>query len=278
MLRRRRLRSWLLLTVAAFIAAEAAVASNTSWQMTAGVLRAAALVFALAGASGELQRLYRQSDLARAEADAERRAREANAHDARTSLAAIEAAAWALGSVDEPAEFHEAIQAEVSVLRRLLARPRVNGIVKRLLIADIISWPAAIARGRGTDVKVSVPRHLEAWADPDAMTCIVHNLIDNALCHAPGSSIRVTAGLAGDMIELCVADEGPGIPPHILPRIFERGISHQSDGSGIGLSIVAELVAAQQGTISAENLAYGGAAFVVRLPAHRTEAVLARAG
>jgi signal transduction histidine kinase len=67
-----------------------------------------------------------------------------------------------------------------------------------------------------------------------------------------------------------VHDSGPGIAPEDLPHVFERFYrgagTEESSGSGIGLAVAAELVAAHGGTIQATNRADGGAAFAVRLP------------
>jgi two-component system, OmpR family, sensor histidine kinase ChvG len=112
---------------------------------------------------------------------------------------------------------------------------------------------------------------------------VVRNLIDNARSFTPASStIRVRVRRIQDYVEFRVEDEGPGIPPENLERIFERFYTDRPEGSfgknsGLGLSISRQIVEAHKGRIWAENR-YGrapaggerpilGARFIVRVPA-----------
>ncbi|MBV9075919.1 MAG: sensor histidine kinase [Methylobacteriaceae bacterium] len=102
------------------------------------------------------------------------------------------------------------------------------------------------------------------------------NLLDNARSFSPPDTIvTVSLKLVRDVVEVWVEDEGPGIPPHALERVFERFYTdrpHHGFGqnSGLGLSISRQILEAHGGTIRAENrgsdLAPEGARFVVRLP------------
>jgi two-component system sensor histidine kinase TrcS len=105
---------------------------------------------------------------------------------------------------------------------------------------------------------------------------LVSNLLSNARLHTP-PGVTVTTAITcgrGDSdaphAELTVADDGPGIDPELLPRLFERFVradTSRSDGSGIGLglAIVSSIVKAHQGSVSAES-ADGRTVFRVRLP------------
>ena len=112
---------------------------------------------------------------------------------------------------------------------------------------------------------------------------VVRNLVDNARSFAPATStIRVRVRRLQYYIEFRVEDEGPGIPPENLERIFERFYTDRPEGSfgknsGLGLSISRQIVEAHKGRIWAENR-YGkapaggerpilGARFIVRIPA-----------
>ena len=114
-----------------------------------------------------------------------------------------------------------------------------------------------------------------------ALRRVFQNLIINAAKHGgQGGWIGISAASAeaGNpaMIEIKVADRGPGIPKAELPEIFKpffRGAAAQAGqvrGSGLGLSVVRELVEAHGGTVSAESQFGHGAVFVVRLPASKT--------
>ena len=100
------------------------------------------------------------------------------------------------------------------------------------------------------------------------------NLLDNAAKYAPGGSrIEVVARRVGARIEIAVQDEGPGLPPEALPRLFDK--FYRADrgdrtraGTGLGLAIARGFVEVQGGTLAARNRAdRTGAAFVVSFPA-----------
>jgi two-component system sensor histidine kinase KdpD len=96
------------------------------------------------------------------------------------------------------------------------------------------------------------------------------NLLLNAANHTPASTvIEIQVQLADGNLSLRVADRGSGIPPEVLPRIFDkffRAPHAPTGGSGLGLTIVKGFVEAHGGTISAENRPGGGVMFTIRLP------------
>jgi two-component system sensor histidine kinase BaeS len=99
---------------------------------------------------------------------------------------------------------------------------------------------------------------------------VLDNLVSNALKFTPsGGRITVTLDQRDRHTELIVADDGPGIPPEELQRVFERffrGAGSAAAGSGVGLAVAAELVAAHGGEISVESVPGHGSRFLVRLP------------
>lgn len=101
---------------------------------------------------------------------------------------------------------------------------------------------------------------------------IFTNLLDNALKHGGGrGEIAVEVGRENGEAFVRVSDEGPGIPPHELDRVFHRFYridrSRSQPGTGLGLAIAKHLVALHGGSIRAFNRSAGGATFEVRLPA-----------
>jgi two-component system sensor histidine kinase KdpD len=96
------------------------------------------------------------------------------------------------------------------------------------------------------------------------------NLLSNAARHTPpGTPVEVAASVQGHWLVLVVADRGPGIPPALLPRIFDkfyRAPNAATGGTGLGLSLVKGFVEAQGGGVTAENGAGGGMVFTLRLP------------
>ncbi len=107
---------------------------------------------------------------------------------------------------------------------------------------------------------------------------VVDNLLDNTRVHTPdGTPVSVSISREDDHVVLSVADEGPGLPPDVAPRVFERfyrgdpARSRGTGGAGLGLSIVSAIVEAHGGTVSATSNNGKGAAFEVRLPARLPE-------
>jgi two-component system OmpR family sensor kinase len=101
---------------------------------------------------------------------------------------------------------------------------------------------------------------------------VLNNLVTNVLTHTPpGTPFQVRVGVDGDRAVVEVADEGPGFPPDVAERVFERFYradpARSAGGSGLGLSIAATLVEAHGGIVTAEGSPGKGALFRVILPA-----------
>jgi len=107
----------------------------------------------------------------------------------------------------------------------------------------------------------------EAVVDPIEMEQVLHNLIRNA-AHALGTGgfIRVETWLQGESTLVTVADNGPGIPPDVLPRLFEPFFTTKQDGMGLGLSLCETLLGRVGGRIEGRNGEAGGALFTLTLP------------
>jgi signal transduction histidine kinase len=102
--------------------------------------------------------------------------------------------------------------------------------------------------------------------DTDALTQLLWNILQNAITHSDGD-VTLSATTEADRIVIAVEDNGAGIPPALLPRIFERGVSGSKGGSGIGLAICRENTERHGGELTAESEPGRGTAVTVRLPA-----------
>jgi len=109
---------------------------------------------------------------------------------------------------------------------------------------------------------------LRVFGDPVQIQQVMINLLRNAgeavgdvPCH-----IGVTATRGISFIEICVTDDGPGIPEHILPQVFEAFVTTKTDGLGVGLSIARTIIEAHTGQISVSNCPGAGAAVRFTLP------------
>jgi two-component system, OmpR family, phosphate regulon sensor histidine kinase PhoR len=102
---------------------------------------------------------------------------------------------------------------------------------------------------------------------------VLSNLLDNAIKYGrEGGRVTVSArALAGDQVEVAVQDDGPGLPPEALGRIFERfyradkARSREQGGTGLGLSIVKHIVQSHGGRVWAKSEPGKGAAFFFTL-------------
>src|ERR1017187_6762619 len=117
-------------------------------------------------------------------------------------------------------------------------------------------------------------RDLTAQADADRLQQVLGNLIGNAIKYGRGDEhVNISGNQTdGGMIELCVRDDGPGIPAEALDRVFERfyrvdkARSREQGGTGLGLSIVKHIVQGHGGKVWAKSEPAKGAAFFFTLP------------
>ena len=213
-------------------------------------------------------------------------------HELRTPVASIRSAAETLhGAQEDPqarSTFLEIIERNAARLQQLvedlLDLSRIEAREYRLdlqplelgaFMADFVEGYAAPAASRGMGIGAgSPPGGLRVRADRRALEQVLGNLVDNALKYgSPGSLVRISAGPEAGRIRITVSDQGPGIDPQHLPRLFERfyrvdaGRSRELGGTGLGLAIVKNLVEAMGGQVSVESAPGTGSTFSVTLPA-----------
>jgi len=145
-------------------------------------------------------------------------------------------------------------------------------------IRDVLELFAPLARAR----QMSLDARLDAGAvvhlDRDALRQILLNLLDNAVKYGPaGQTIVVGSEVSAERARVWVEDQGPGIPHDERVRVWEpyvrlkRDVESSTGGSGIGLSVVRELVAMHGGRARAESGPGGGARVVIEFPLSRGE-------
>jgi len=217
-------------------------------------------------------------------------------HDLRTPLTSIRGYAEAMldGTVDPDARLRaaEVIASESRRLERLvadlldLARLDTHQFSLRPqpIDAGVVVGEAVDAfRPAATDLGLTLEFDGSAspapgFADPQRVAQIVANLVENALKYA-STAVRVGVGTDNQRIAITVDDDGPGIAPADLPRVFERlytsrTVPGRTVGTGIGLAIVHELAAAMGGEAHVQPLDTVGTRFVVTLPAGAAPAAL----
>jgi two-component system, OmpR family, sensor histidine kinase CiaH len=140
-------------------------------------------------------------------------------------------------------------------------------------LGDVAASGASALSRLAADRKVSLvvdPIPAEVSGDPARLRQVVGILVDNAIRHAPaGSRVDVRVRTDGSDAVLVVEDEGAGIRPEDLPRVFDRfyrAAGAPGGGTGLGLAIAAWIVERHGGRIAAANRESSGARFTVRLP------------
>lgn len=130
------------------------------------------------------------------------------------------------------------------------------------------------ARARQIDVRIDCPPDLHARMNSVLLEQAVVNLLDNAIKYSePGHAVHVAAARSKDWVTISVDDEGSGVEPQHLPRLFERfyrvdaGRSRKLGGTGLGLAIVKHIAQAHGGTVSADSVPGKGSTFRIHLPA-----------
>jgi two-component system, OmpR family, phosphate regulon sensor histidine kinase PhoR len=243
------------------------------------------------GSPGAVVVLHDITDLRRA--DQIRRDFVANvSHELRTPLTAIRGYVEALseddlGSADRQ-RFLEIVTRQTLRMERLvkdllrLARLdagqetlEVGPCDVRGLAQNVIADLATMLDEHAQRVEVDVAADAATIkGDAAKLHDVLRNLVANSATYAPErTTIGVEASRAGPRVTITVSDEGPGIPPEDLSRVFERfyrvdkSRARDPGGTGLGLSIVKHLVELHGGEVRAENRPEGGARFTITLPA-----------
>ena len=137
------------------------------------------------------------------------------------------------------------------------------------LVRVVVGSVEAEAGTRGTTFLVESAPLVGTW-DPRRLADVVHNLLTNAMKHAPGTEIEVSVRRVGERAELRVHDRGTGITPELMGRIFDRfergGSVDHHGGFGVGLYLARHMVAAHGGDIIVESTSAEGTTFRVSLP------------
>jgi two-component system, OmpR family, sensor kinase len=218
-------------------------------------------------------------------------------HELRTPLVSIRGYAelFRIGAARKPDETEKAMRRIEEEARRMgvlvedmLTLARLDEVPEPVreqvdlgrAAADAVEDARAVAPGRSIELVVDdAPGSV--LGDPHQLRQVVANLMRNALTHTPaGSAVEVRVAGDGDDAVLEVRDHGRGLPPGDPAELFERFWRAQPGreraagaGAGLGLAIVAAIVDAHGGSVTASNADGGGASFVIRLPAHRPATV-----
>jgi two-component system sensor histidine kinase PhoQ len=201
-----------------------------------------------------------------------RQAMEDLAHSLKTPLAVIRNALERVPD-DPRGLLEEQLDRMQSTVTHQLSRASVAGpvIVGRpvdvsSLVARLLRALATAYRDRNIEVHVALPEPCQIRGDERDLMEILGNLLENAFKYTR-SRVRVGGAIDGGLT-IRVEDDGPGIPQEVRRAVLDRGTraDEVQPGHGIGLSVVAELVALYHGSLVIEESAMGGACLELRLP------------
>jgi signal transduction histidine kinase len=147
------------------------------------------------------------------------------------------------------------------------------------LLTNIVGDVGIEAEAHGSAVALQTQGLLQVNGDPELLRSALENVIRNALRYGPpGSRVEIEATRSDSQIDVTVRDSGPGVPEKDLELIFEpfyrvdAARNRSVGGDGLGLAIAARAVSLHGGRIQARNLAAGGLAVQISLPAMRVPA------
>ncbi|WP_438856480.1 sensor histidine kinase [Agromyces sp. M3QZ16-3] len=211
-------------------------------------------------------------------------------HELKTPIASVSLLAEALDqAADEPEQVRRFadrlgiestrlahITGEVIELSRLQARDalRRDELVQvDRVVAAAVDQNRVVAAAKGVDVAVRAKSRAEVYGDEALLVVALHNLISNAIAYSSeGGRVGVGVIVDDDAVEISIADQGIGIAPEDLDRVFERfyrvdqARSRNTGGSGLGLSIVKHTVQNHGGDVRVWSRPGRGSTFTIRLP------------
>jgi signal transduction histidine kinase len=139
------------------------------------------------------------------------------------------------------------------------------------LVRRVCQMAGPMLEDAGVQIDVTVPDEpVELLTDPVQLELALLNLITNSVdAMSAGGTLRVGLARRDDRVRLEIEDTGPGIPPELLPHIFDPWVTTktQGKGSGLGLTIARQVVTSHGGTIRVDNRPGKGAVFTIDLPA-----------
>lgn len=231
-------------------------------------------------------------------------------HELKTPIGALQLLAEALLDATEPAgaavphlsedlaaarRFAERIQHESTRLGRLVQelleltrlqgaepQPPAEPVAVDWVLAEVIDRTRTTAAARRIEVVVQGERELTVYGSDTQIATAVANLVDNAINYSgQGSTVTVATRADGEYVEIAVTDQGIGIAPTDVERIFERfyradqARSRSTGGTGLGLAIVKHIASNHGGRVVVSSTLGGGSTFTLRLPAWPPDDLLA---
>lgn len=147
-------------------------------------------------------------------------------------------------------------------------KPRIEPVPLSDVIGEVVRQASGTAHARGVDLRV-VPTKRWVSTDPALLHTMIQNLVSNAMKYAPGAKVLVGVRRRAGTLAVVVADTGPGVAPEDQHRIFQEFVqigspdAEESDGLGLGLSIVRRLANMLGLTVTVRSRQGMGARFTI---------------
>jgi signal transduction histidine kinase len=151
--------------------------------------------------------------------------------------------------------------------RATAASAELTGI-DEIVQQQVVEWEPAFRRAKRKLVVIGA-RGLQAHVTPGGLAQVLATLLDNALMHG-GGTVTIQTSQSARSVVIEVRDEGNGVPPDLVSRIFERSVSGRPEGTGLGLALARTMAAADGGRVVLVKAK--PATFAVFLPRHPLQA------
>ncbi|WP_250003462.1 cell wall metabolism sensor histidine kinase WalK [Actinoplanes sp. M2I2] len=159
--------------------------------------------------------------------------------------------------------------------------PTPEPVAADWVIAEVIDRTRTTASAKSIEVVYSGPKGAMVYGSDSQVATAVTNLVENAIAYSgDDTKVEITLRQGDDWVEIDVADQGIGIAPHDVDRIFERfyradqARSRSTGGTGLGLAIVKHIATNHGGRVDVTSSLGDGSTFTLRLPARPPEAPL----
>jgi two-component system sensor histidine kinase SenX3 len=220
-------------------------------------------------------------------------------HELKTPVGALSLLAETLlEAADDPVasrrfaeRIHHESQRLARLVKELLELSRLQGadplpapmpVTVDRIVHEVVDRTRTAAAAKGIEVTFAGVRGLTVYGNEGQLVTAVANLAENAIAYSPeDTKVSIEASRAGDMVVILVVDQGIGIAPKDLDRIFERfyradrARSRDTGGTGLGLAIVKHIAVNHGGRVEVESTEGVGSTFTLRLPARPPDVPLA---
>jgi PAS domain S-box-containing protein len=209
------------------------------------------------------------------------------AHELRAPVSALRMTTFLIATGDltpqDEAEMFAAVNSEIERLDRLVSdvvavtaaeREGFAVQLRPVSLTALLDSEAAYARTTLNDEPFSLlpPSEMRVWCDPERISQVLHNLLDNAAKHTPpGTPIELRAHREGTRVRIEVADQGPGLSAEDVVLIFEKfgrghqAVARQVSGMGLGLYLSRQIVRAHGSDLAVESAPGTGTVFAFEL-------------